>query len=107
MFVNPLYYWTISDLWAFIKDRKMPYCSLYDEGFERLGCIGCPMASEKLRRYEFERWPGFYRLYMKAAQKLLDAGRFSNKGSAQAVMDWWLSDKVQEKPVVGQVVLEL
>ena len=103
--VNPIYHWTSSDLWAFIKDRKMPYCNLYDEGFERLGCIGCPMTREKKRRRELERWPGFYQLYMRAIQKLIDKGRFQDKGSAQDVMDWWLSDKEQLPPIDGQVSL--
>ncbi len=23
-----------------IRERELPYCSLYDEGFHRLGCVG-------------------------------------------------------------------
>jgi len=33
----PLIYWTTHDIWQFIKINKMPYCCLYDEGFDRLG----------------------------------------------------------------------
>lgn len=103
--VSPMYYWPDNVLWSFIRDRKMPYCNLYDEGFPRLGCVGCPQAREAGRRRDFERWPGFYRLYLHAAQRLIDDGRFSDKGSAEAVMEWWLSDKTQETQTEGQMEL--
>lgn len=104
--VSPMYFWEDDDLWDFIRDRKLPYCSLYDEGFKRLGCIGCPIAGEEMRRHEFERWPGFYRLYMRAIQKLMAAGKYTGIGSAEAVMEWWLSDVTQEKPMEGQLSLD-
>ena len=46
---NPLIDWSDEQVWAFIKHQDLPYCSLYDEGFHRLGCIGCPLASERER----------------------------------------------------------
>lgn len=33
----PLIYWTDRDIWQFIRERHMPYCCLYDQGFKRLG----------------------------------------------------------------------
>jgi phosphoadenosine phosphosulfate reductase len=105
--ISPMYFWSDTDLWDFIKDRKLSYCSLYDEGYRRLGCIGCPCAKERERRHAFERWPGFYRLYVQAIQKLIDAGRYNNKGeTAEEVMEWWLKDKVQERPIDGQLSLD-
>lgn len=41
---NPIIDWSDEDVWNFIRHNNLPYCSLYDEGFSRLGCIGCPMA---------------------------------------------------------------
>ena len=52
--VNPIIDWSDEDVWGFIKKFNVPYCSLYDEGFSRLGCIGCPMASQRER--ERESW---------------------------------------------------
>jgi phosphoadenosine phosphosulfate reductase len=46
--ISPMYYWTDDDLWDFIRDRNMPYCSLYDEGFKRLGCISAVQWGEPL-----------------------------------------------------------
>lgn len=59
----PILYWTDEDVWNFIRLSGIPYCSLYDEGFTRLGCVGCPMGGQKGQAREFARWPGFERLW--------------------------------------------
>lgn len=46
---NPIIDWSDEDVWHFIKGKNLPYCKLYDEGFNRLGCIGCSMASTRER----------------------------------------------------------
>lgn len=53
--INPIIDWTTDEVWEFIREYNVPYCCLYDEGFKRLGCIGCPMGSVKHRTEEFER----------------------------------------------------
>ena len=70
--VNPIIDWTDDEVWEFIKEYKVPYCKLYDEGFKRLGCIGCPMGSVKQRQYEFERYPKYKNLYLLAFQKMIE-----------------------------------
>ena len=50
--VNPIVEWTEADVWEFIKAENVPYCELYDCGFKRLGCVGCPMASQEERLRE-------------------------------------------------------
>lgn len=42
------------------------YCSLYDEGWTRLGCVGCPLASKENQDREFARWPAYERNWKKA-----------------------------------------
>ena len=42
-FLHPIIDWTSADVWDYIKTNSIPYCSLYDEGFKRLGCVLCPM----------------------------------------------------------------
>lgn len=70
--INPIIDWTTDEVWEFIKEYKIPYCCLYDEGFKRLGCIGCPMGTKTMREYEFERWPKYKNLYMIAFEKMIE-----------------------------------
>jgi len=74
MFLNPIIDWQDEDVWEYIRTNKLPYCSLYDEGFKRIGCIGCPMAG-KNRIKEFERWPKFEKLYKRAFAAAAAANR--------------------------------
>ena len=46
---NPIVDWSNEDVWNFIRMDSIPYCSLYDKGWKRLGCIGCPMAPKRER----------------------------------------------------------
>ena len=42
--VNPIIFWTLDDIWAYIKDNKLDYHSKYDEGYKSLGCQPCTEA---------------------------------------------------------------
>ena len=55
--VNPIIDWTDEDVWDFLNSNGIPHCSLYDEGFTRIGCIGCPLSGRKNMERDFERWP--------------------------------------------------
>ena len=50
--LNPIIDWETHHVWDYIKKHKLKYCELYDKGFKRLGCIGCPMVGIKQRRFE-------------------------------------------------------
>ena len=67
--ICPIVYWSDEQLWEFIRTYDVKYCSLYDEGFKRLGCIGCPLSSIKNQDIEFKRWPGFERAWKRAIIK--------------------------------------
>ena len=66
--LNPILYWTDVDVWQYIHGHSLPYCSLYDEGWSRLGCIGCPMAGKK-RREQFARWPKYEQAWQRAFER--------------------------------------
>jgi phosphoadenosine phosphosulfate reductase len=97
-FLHPIIDWTTLEVWEFIKKREMPYCSLYDEGFHRIGCIGCPMAGTKGMIKEFERWPKYRRAYLGAFARMIEARRIRGKNhdndrrwnTPEEVMDWWI-----------------
>lgn len=70
--INPIVDWTEEDVWEFIKEvAKVPYCELYDQGFTRLGCIGCPLQGREGMLADFERWPKYKELYIKAFDKMI------------------------------------
>lgn len=56
--LNSIIEWSESDVWEFLnKVVEVPHCELYDEGYTRIGCIGCPMATTKNQIKQFKRWP--------------------------------------------------
>lgn len=99
--VNPIVDWEDSDIWEFIRAENVPYCGLYDCGFKRLGCIGCPMAG-KHRKVEFERWPKYKQLYLNAFARMQEARVAAGKlpflndkldnPTPQDVFDWWMEE---------------
>ena len=49
----PLSIWTDDDIWAYLKEFKVPYCELYDKGADRTGCMFCGFGAhiEKTSRF--------------------------------------------------------
>lgn len=113
--LNPIVDWTDDDVWGYIRSRGIKYCSLYDEGFDRLGCIGCPMAGQKGREREFERWPKYKATYIRAFDRLakyrnengMNEGKRVTFDSGQAIFDWWMEyTKAPEEPFDGQIEMD-
>jgi len=89
-YLHPIIDWTAEEVWQYIKDNNLPYCSLYDEGFKRVGCCFCPMAYD--RKSHVQRFPNFYRAYIRTFQKVVETGKVPWK-SGQEMVDWWLSNE--------------
>ena len=89
-FLHPIIDWTEADIWEYIKVENLPYFSLDDEGFKRLGCVLCPMVRDTKR--QIERWPKIAEAWRRACT------RYYNKGSEGvkrwptdgAMWSWWL-----------------
>ena len=92
--LNPIVEWTDAQVWEFIKSHGIPVCELYEEGWHRLGCIGCPMAQKKGREKEFLRWPKYKQHYLKAFERMLAERKRRGKADAwqspQDVFNWWM-----------------
>jgi phosphoadenosine phosphosulfate reductase len=39
--INPLIHWNQGDLWFYVKENRVPYNRLYDEGYLSIGCECC------------------------------------------------------------------
>ena len=70
--VNPIVDWTDEDVWGFLNRNGIEHCCLYDEGFTRLGCIGCPLSGSQNMIRDFERWPKYKDNYIRAFQRMID-----------------------------------
>ena len=44
---KPLTRWNERDIWDYIKRYKVDYCKVYDEGWERTGCVFCMFGIHK------------------------------------------------------------
>lgn len=87
-FLNDIIDWTTTDVWQHIQSRNIKYCSLYDEGFKRLGCVLCPMNREV--ELHMERWPKICRAWERAIKATFDPDKlgFAN---AEEYWQWWLN----------------
>lgn len=92
--LNPIIDWEDSDVWEFIKMRGINYCELYDKGYDRLGCIGCPLAGTKNMEFDFEKYPKYKENYIKAFDRMIKAreekGLETEWKNGSEVMEWWL-----------------
>ena len=91
--VNPIIDWSDEDVWEFIHEYKIPYCKLYDEGYKRLGCIGCPMA-HKSQIEELEKNPKYKQAYLRAFKRMLknckERGLTPTWENEEEVYKWWI-----------------
>jgi phosphoadenosine phosphosulfate reductase len=101
--LNPIIDWSDSDVWEYIKLRKLPVNPLYKPpyNFKRVGCVGCPLGNSAKR--DFALFPKYYQAYIRAFNKLIERRRerglppldswmdADGKQTGQAVMDWWLN----------------
>lgn len=110
-FLHPIIDWSTENVWDYIRSRGLPYCSLYDEGKTRIGCIMCPMQGTRGMAIDAERYPKYYRAYLRAIGKMLDAlhaegKEFSHGSTPEEVMHWWITesdlDTATEQATLGR-----
>lgn len=70
--VNPIVDWTDEDVWEFLNSNGIKHCCLYDEGYTRLGCIGCPLSGTRNMVRDFKRWPKYRVLYINAFKRMIN-----------------------------------
>ena len=83
LLISPIIEWTDGDVWTFLNTLQIEHCELYDQGWHRIGCIGCPMSSLKQKAIENERWPHVKRNWIKTI-KIIRNERRDNIRSSNA-----------------------
>lgn len=95
--VNPIYEWSDTEIWDYIRKNNVDYNELYDMGYKRVGCILCPFARKSERIRDIATFPRYKELYIKAFDKMLklrkEAGKNDTYGSwtdGEGVFKWWI-----------------
>ena len=73
-YLHPIIDWLDSEVWEYLKSNNVPYCSLYDEGWKRLGCVLCPMSNQQRER--------------EMAQNIGSISQGIQKGIRQTIAGW-------------------
>lgn len=108
--VNPIIGMTSQDVWEILRWRKVETNPLYQMGYDRVGCIGCPMAGKCQREKEFKDFPKYKDAYIRAFDRMLlvrkqlglDGEGKTNWKDGYDVFDWWIENDDME----GQMTLE-
>lgn len=103
-YVNPIIDWEDADVWEYIKSRNLRYCSLYDEGFKRIGCVLCPMTRDVEK--EILRWPKIAKGWERAVYKHWEKHANSSFESPEAYWRWWLDRDASRKNSDENVLFE-
>ena len=95
---NPIIDWTDEEIADYLRHEKIDVNPLYCQGYNRIGCIGCPMAGRKMRLKEFADFPAYKKAYIRAFDKMIDARKSSGLGvnekwtSGRGVFEWWMEN---------------
>lgn len=103
MACNPIVDWTDDDVWSYIRNNGIECNPLYEEGFGRIGCVGCPLAGRAKMLRDFERWPKYEKLYRRATEKLYQKLKAEGRdfvltkkpevvyaNNSDEMFEWWL-----------------
>lgn len=105
LMVNPIIEWKTTDIWDFIRENGIKYNPLYDRGYTRVGCVGCPMASKKEIAKEFSEYPKFKENYIRAFDRLIkkrkERGMVCKWETGEDLFRWW----TQDDTIKGQITI--
>jgi len=90
----PILSWSEFDVWQYIREANLQVCSLYNEGFKRIGCVLCPFNRDIER--ELKYFPKIVNCWKRACDRIVE--KRIVKGTAihktgQELFDWWVARK--------------
>lgn len=93
---NPIIDWTDREVWDYIRAEKIRINPLYQCGFSRVGCVGCPMAGTVGRQREFARYQTYQRAYIRAFDRMIAErnrrGFSTDWKDGEECFHWWMED---------------
>lgn len=103
LIINPIIDWTEQDVWDFLHYMDLPCCELYDRGYNRVGCLFCPMASRRslhMMEHDYPKYrQAFIRLIHRIREKRLEKGGYDVYQSLtdEEVFSAWLNKQSIKK----------
>jgi phosphoadenosine phosphosulfate reductase len=93
-YVCPIFTWSSHDIWRHIEIHALSYCELYDKGWSRIGCIGCPFNSQ--RKTQLALYPGIAHAYRNACRKAfahrIEQGKPTRWRDGDEMYSWWIGE---------------
>jgi phosphoadenosine phosphosulfate reductase len=110
--VSPIYEWSDSDVWDYLNGGGYSHNPMYDMGYRRVGCVGCPLATYRQKMKGFADFPTFKKHYIDAFQEMLEIQKQKGKvydestgnwKDGESVFNWWIEkDRYETR---GQVTI--
>jgi phosphoadenosine phosphosulfate reductase len=109
-FLHPIIEWTEAEVWEYIHTYNVPYCSLYDKGFKRLGCLCCPYGGGQRQLKEARLYPKYKDNYIRAFDRMIKRREANGKpcydwNTGEDVWRWWVGQDNRLKEDDSQITL--
>jgi phosphoadenosine phosphosulfate reductase len=92
----PIIDWSDTDVWQYIAERNLEVCSLYREGFKRIGCVLCPFSSKEEVKLSLVKFPKIVNCWKLAGERYLATRRIDPKrrpvsfATGEEYFNWWI-----------------
>lgn len=93
LLISPLLDWTDAEVWQFLNDNGIQHCSLYDNGYKRIGCIMCPMSPKRAIIEDMRRYPHIVKKWRDVAAYLIENRILTFTRDPDTLIGWWISKK--------------
>lgn len=93
--INPIVDWTDEEVWEFLDYYGCRSNPLYECGFKRIGCVGCPMAGAEGMKKEFAIYPKYKEAYIRSFDRMIAERPNKENLSWQSGLDvfkWWIGE---------------
>lgn len=106
--IHPVFYFSETDIWDYIRKYNVPYCRLYDLGFKRLSCLFCPFEKKSQVEMDLKFFPDVAQKLIDACQKAIDVRRgtpneIKKFQTGEEMFYWWI-DHDKSKPPKDRIL---
>lgn len=103
---SPVHNWTALMIWLYLFQEKAPYNPLYEEGFERIGCMFCPASTMSELEVIASRFPTEWQKWITIAEKIAKKEGLTRKWLKHGF--WrWKTPPVKIRELADKLEIEL